>query len=468
MHSAQYHALKWLQSLLDQYWLNRQWSKTALTWWLRGAGRLLDLEHYLLPPTRPPQPRPEAAQPPPHPQQQAPDSAGPSQSDEGHSQPDNRSAVLRHGDAQDLHDSDDALGAATLRAEAAEPGVSHHLAPDAEAAHLLGQSPAVSVGHETLQPPEAGSSQQTDLDHGEIRGRQPHAGGLPSASAAAATSASSCDGIDHSDQRGSLVSSTHKRHAQHANRHAPDSNHATSSSQSPDPEQSSTPQGQSETISQPALHQAGLGTQGEASQAENLLSSGSSTSQAQTTPAQANQGGCWGSWDPSRPPAAAQGSDSDHVQLPHTAQAGTSRHADQGVAAASHPQPSEAGANGDAHAVPAAGLNAPLLQAGAGPSADERATAAGLVVNSQLEGSEELTGRLLALGLLLMLSLLLLVTGMLTVPCFIGELPCTLGRMLAFVPLTSDDISGADVKSFCCIYDALSQLDWQGPQHASH
>ena len=422
MHEAQCHALKWLQYLPDQFWLNRQWSKTALTWWLRIAGRLLDLEHYLLPPARPPQPRPEAAQPPPHPQQQAPDSAVPSQSNGGHRQPDSESPPeMRHGDAQDLHHTNEALSAASLSAEATESGVSHRLAPGAEAACLLGQSPAVSVGHETLQHPQAGSSQQTDLDYGEISDGQPRAGGVPSASAAAVTSASSTDGTNHNDQRGGLASIAHKWHA---NRDAPDSNYATSSSQSPDPEQSSTLQGQSETISQPVLHQAGLGTQGVASQAAHLLTSSSSTSQAQTTSAQANQGGCWGSWDPSGLPQAAQGSDSDHIQLPHTDQAGTSRHADQAVAAASPPQPSEAGADSNAHAVPAAGLNAQLLQAGAGPSADEGATAAGLMVNSQLEGSEELTGRLLALGLLLMMSLLLLVTGMLTVPCFVGKLPC--------------------------------------------
>ncbi|KAL0020826.1 hypothetical protein WJX79_004115 [Trebouxia sp. C0005] len=51
-----------------------------------------------------------------------------------------------------------------------------------------------------------------------------------------------------------------------------------------------------------------------------------------------------------------------------------------------------------------------------------RDSAAGLVANSQLEeDSEELTGRLLALGVVLMWSLLLLVTAILTVPCFTGR-----------------------------------------------
>ena len=53
--------------------------------------------------------------------------------------------------------------------------------------------------------------------------------------------------------------------------------------------------------------------------------------------------------------------------------------------------------------------------------AGQDATAAGLVANSQIDDSVELTGRLLALALLLMLTLMVFMTGVLTVPCLIGE-----------------------------------------------
>ncbi|KAL3131681.1 hypothetical protein ABBQ38_007973 [Trebouxia sp. C0009 RCD-2024] len=46
----------------------RQWSKTALSWWLRAVGQLWGVDHYLLPPRAPQQP----PQPPPQPQQQLP------------------------------------------------------------------------------------------------------------------------------------------------------------------------------------------------------------------------------------------------------------------------------------------------------------------------------------------------------------------------------------------------------------
>ena len=49
------------------------------------------------------------------------------------------------------------------------------------------------------------------------------------------------------------------------------------------------------------------------------------------------------------------------------------------------------------------------------------ATANGLVSTSQLGDSEDLASQLMVVGLLLMLTLLLLVTGMLTLPCIIGE-----------------------------------------------
>ncbi len=122
------------------------------------------------------------------------------------------------------------------------------------------------------------------------------------------------------------------------------------------------------------------------------------------------------------PVQAAQGSDRDHTQQPQATWAGPGDTADEGIVRDDSAQVGQAVAGGRADEAVIAGEHAQVGRAADGGSASaEAATAAGLVANSQLgEDSEELTGRLLALGVVLMLSLLLLVTAILTVPCFIG------------------------------------------------
>ncbi len=126
--------------------------------------------------------------------------------------------------------------------------------------------------------------------------------------------------------------------------------------------------------------------------------------------------------DFSLPVQAAQGSDRDHTQQPHAMRAGPRDSAGEGTVRDDNAQVGQAVAGGSADEAMIAGEHAQVGRAADGGSASaEAATAAGLVANSQLgEDSEELTGRLLALGVVLMLSLLLLVTAILTVPCFMG------------------------------------------------
>ena len=122
------------------------------------------------------------------------------------------------------------------------------------------------------------------------------------------------------------------------------------------------------------------------------------------------------------PVQAAQGSDRDHTQQPQATWPGPGDTAGEGIVGDDIAQVGQNVTGGHADEAVIGGEHAQVgTAADGGSSSAEPATAAGLVANSQLgEDSEELTGRLLALGVVLMLSLLLLVTAILTVPCFIG------------------------------------------------
>lgn len=132
------------------------------------------------------------------------------------------------------------------------------------------------------------------------------------------------------------------------------------------------------------------------------------------------------------PVQAAQGSDRDHSQQPQATWAGFRDSAGEGIGRDDNAQVGQAVAGGSAHGAVIAGEYAQVGRAAAGGIASaEAVTAAGLVANSQLEeDSEELTGRLLALGVVLMWSLLLLVTAILTVPCFTGMCTSTAGSLM--------------------------------------
>ena len=136
--------------------------------------------------------------------------------------------------------------------------------------------------------------------------------------------------------------------------------------------------------------------------------------------------------DSSLPVQAAQGSDSNHTQQPQATRAGPRDTAGEGTGRTDGAQVGQAMGGGSADEAVIAGEHAQVDRAAAGGSASVvAATAAGLVANSQLgEESEELTGRLLALGVVLMLSLLLLVTAIITVPCFIGMYAPTAGLFM--------------------------------------
>jgi len=180
------------------WWLNRQWSKTALTYWLRLVGRALDLDHYLLPPPRNPQPA--QPQPQPQPQDAAGEAGGSSQTDASQSQVDSDSMTVGTADAESLAVAPATLHASQPFANTVESAHSQ-LAPAAEDArtYLLLQRSAVGSGPEGTHHQNLNPSQQAG-GQGGLSHRQVQAEGSLSGNADASSSASSSDGTSHAAQ----------------------------------------------------------------------------------------------------------------------------------------------------------------------------------------------------------------------------------------------------------------------------
>ena len=359
--------------------LIRQWSKAALTWWLRTVARPLNIEHYLLPPRPPQQPvqRPLPALAAPadpvaasHQSStaEAPEHMGPA----SHEAPSLAQEASPGQPAAPFTDSSPVLGSQEVRQPAARHAHVHdqQSATGSEGSDLI---PGLSsVTHAPQQAhPDSGSSERpqasrssaasyADLTHESGEGSQPPKSAREAGNEPGDTHTSlfwrggllegEDGGVDSQQAAQSSVASSHKKN------------------ESDGPSSSWVE------------HQAAIRPQ--------YLSQ----SYAQPGPSTENDGQA----------------EAANKRVLHQLPDGLSRASAAGV------QSGVASGVGQ--------LPSPGAQAAPVPGSHEAfATAEGLVANMQLVDSDELTSQLLIVAVLLMLTLLLFVTGLLTLPCIIGK-----------------------------------------------
>jgi len=403
--------------IIGCFCLGRQWSKTALTCWLRIVGRALDLEHYLLPPPRPAQQPPQALHQ--EPQAHQPPQLLPASDSPRHSGDSHRLNLGNNIHSQSLpHDSvsADERTRAQTELEAQQTGQAMALASDspslmdvASSSNGVAQDSADNAlgsvtSSEHAQQQSASPSWQTSAAGAGLL--NPGAK-LQHREAAENAIVSSSSGVNGQELQGSLFlppfTDAFKRQAQDRHNGFPPS--TADATQLPNSDQSCGSQKQSPEESQPLEPAHALP---QASPSQQLVSHPTHLTPSDSSRSRENRSQL--SSVPLGLSQAGQGTPSDPRLSAGLSQAALDTPSGSPRSAA--PSPAAQGRSG--------GPVQPA-QAAVNGSPNEDATAAGLVANSQLIDSEELTGRLMALGLLLMLTLLLLMTGILTIPCIIGK-----------------------------------------------
>ena len=354
------------------WWLDRQWSKAALTCWLRVFGRALDLEHYLLPPLLPPQQRPPAPLQPAQPQPQQPPHLLQSRDNQSH--PVGASVNVGNATAQDT------AGASVSSTDA-------HL-PHGE---LTRAGLASGAQHVASRTDVASSSSSKDL-HGplaEVQQRGANAAQQQNFRHQEAAAGSQHSSLFLPPLRDTLGWHAQPKHVNGDKANTAAANQSSASGQVMSMLEQSHPQ---------ALHH--IGTEPQTVQ---LLANNADDRQGKESPAGLYQA-AQDSIGSLQARAGSSQTGQDTSSSPHGS-AGPS----QTVQGSADGPQETAGPYDTGQLVPTS-------------TSEEGAIAGGLAANTQVASSEELTGRLMILGLLLMCSLLLFVTGMLTIPCILGEL----------------------------------------------
>ena len=367
--------------------LTRQWSKAALSWWLRKVARPLEVEHYLLPPRLPQQPGQR-----PHPQQ-LPAAPAPAHPVATPSQPSPSAQAPQH--------------AASTSSEM--PSLAEEARPEQNAAAFSEFAPVsssqqgsqVAVRHNHMHQIIAGSKDGEDMVPGMSGAHAPHQADLHSGRSAQPQSPSTMQPsasshasvISGTGQEGFLPERAHGGGNKLRDMHNSKSRHGL-------------------------LSESAGGSEGEHSQQVEQASEALSHREDQAEVPSS-------SWEELQadkcPQAPAQSS----------AQAGPSTETDAQATADEQgepPGPAHLLSDSVSRASPAESQSGVASGAGAqaallGDAHEATATAEGLAANTQLDDSDELSSQLLTVAALLMLTLLLFMTGLLTLPCIIGKPP---------------------------------------------
>ena len=389
--------------------LIRQWSKAALSWWLRTVARPLNVEHYLLPPRPPHQPGrqplpqqlpappapapadPVAAFPQTSPATEAPQQAASTSSQEP-SLPEEEAVLPQHlaafSGSSSVFGSQEASQAAAVRHDYSHDQQIPSGSGDGEGmvANTSGRpAPDQPDSGSSAQPQRVAAAQSSATSHADLASATGQGSRLPGSALQGGNEL----GHLHSGEsgRGSLLEST-------------------------EGEESEAENSKQGAQSSGAFHHTREQSDGPSSSWECFQADDGSPQSPSHSGAQAGPSTQTGTQSGTQTGTQA---DTGHKgELPHSDSAGK---LSDGV--------SRSGAAGtqfgvvasQAGQLPSPGAQAVPVEG----SCEASATAEGLAANTQLDDSNDLTSQLLTVGLLLMLTLLLFMTGLLTLPCIIGK-----------------------------------------------
>lgn len=373
----------------------RQWSKTALSWWLRIVAQLLNIEHYLLPPRAP--------QPPglrPHPQQ-LPAAAAPARP----------VATLPHSSPSAEAEAPQYVASTS----SGMPSLSEEASPEQHIAALSELAPVSSsqqgsqaaVRHNHIHRPQTVSGSEDGEDRASgtsglhaSRSADAHPGRSarpqsplttqPSASCHAdVTCQTAQDGFssERALAEGNKLGDMHGSKSWHGMLFKSEEGSSGENSQQVVP--FSAASGHREEQPEVPL---------------SLWQDLQADSRTQAAAQSSRQAGSSTETDP-QAVAANQGELADPAHL-----------FSDGISRAS-PAETHSSIASEAGQLPSPGAQAAPLD----DAREAAATAEGLAANTQLDDSDELTSQLLTVAALLMLTLLFFMAGLLTLPCIIGE-----------------------------------------------